>query len=82
MPHKNLIHVLLLCYSQLCDHVLKLSFLLPAAARPSSGKAQSQSGADNSGYTPQDMFVCAQCDKMYSKQRDLEIHKSYCTGGH
>ncbi|XP_046578937.1 coiled-coil domain-containing protein 157-like [Haliotis rubra] len=53
-----------------------------AAQPPPSGKARSQSGADNSGYSPPDMFVCADCDKMYSKQRDLEIHKSYCTGGH
>ncbi|XP_071110838.1 coiled-coil domain-containing protein 157-like [Haliotis cracherodii] len=54
-----------------------------AAVRPPpSGKARSQSGTDNSGYIRPDMFVCADCDKMYSKQRDLEIHKSYCTGGH
>lgn len=69
---------------QLYDDALKLfPFLLPAAVRPPpSGKARSQSGTDNSGYVRPDMFVCAECDKMYSKQRDLEIHKSYCTGGH
>ncbi|KAH3876704.1 hypothetical protein DPMN_000553, partial [Dreissena polymorpha] len=31
-------------------------------------------------YVKQDNFSCHNCDKMYTKQRDLEIHMSYCTG--
>ncbi|XP_002732567.1 coiled-coil domain-containing protein 157-like [Saccoglossus kowalevskii] len=31
-------------------------------------------------YTPVDMFVCSACDKMYTTQKDLDVHKSYCYG--
>ncbi|KAJ8042606.1 hypothetical protein HOLleu_09398 [Holothuria leucospilota] len=31
-------------------------------------------------YTKQNMFICPSCDKMYSTQRDIDIHKSYCYG--
>ncbi|KAJ8312416.1 hypothetical protein KUTeg_009789 [Tegillarca granosa] len=34
----------------------------------------------DSDYKKKEMYSCNNCDKMYSKLRDLEIHKSYCTG--
>ncbi|KAK6192725.1 hypothetical protein SNE40_004149 [Patella caerulea] len=50
--------------------------------RPPSGKVSNSSNhgnkTDNSDYSPT-MFVCNQCDKMYDRERDLEIHRSYCT---
>ena len=34
----------------------------------------------NSRYTPVNMFLCPGCDKMYTTQKDLDIHKSFCYG--
>ena len=34
----------------------------------------------SAGYSPVKMLVCSDCDKMYSTQRDLDIHKSFCYG--
>lgn len=34
----------------------------------------------SSRYSPVKMFVCTGCDKMYTSQRDLDIHKSFCYG--
>ena len=31
-------------------------------------------------YNPVNMFVCSGCDKMYTSQKDLDIHKSFCYG--
>lgn len=31
-------------------------------------------------YTPVNVFVCTSCDKMYTTQKDLDIHKSFCYG--
>ncbi|XP_061198305.1 coiled-coil domain-containing protein 157-like [Saccostrea echinata] len=65
----------------------------PKSAVPPSGRERKKSpqekhpqSADphprhnNHLYQKTEMFSCAQCDKMYSRARDLEIHKSYCTG--
>ncbi|XP_048760038.2 coiled-coil domain-containing protein 157-like [Ostrea edulis] len=67
----------------------------PRSAVPSSGHERKRSpperhrlaadpprqhNVDNHLYQKNEMFSCAQCDKMYSRARDLEIHKSYCTG--
>ncbi|XP_060064731.1 coiled-coil domain-containing protein 157-like [Ylistrum balloti] len=55
------------------------------SVRPPSGKISkatreiTTAGSDTD-YTKKDMFSCEKCDKMYSRMRDLEIHKSYCTG--
>lgn len=72
-----------------------LIYLIFVAAVPSSGQERKRSpperhrlaadpprqhNVDNHLYQKNEMFSCAQCDKMYSRARDLEIHKSYCTG--
>ncbi|XP_077995567.1 coiled-coil domain-containing protein 157-like [Glandiceps talaboti] len=31
-------------------------------------------------YSPVSTFVCTACDKMYTTQKDLDIHQSYCYG--
>lgn len=46
---------------------------------PQSADTYSKSNNDHL-YRKNEMFSCTQCDKMYSRARDLEIHKSYCTG--
>jgi len=48
---------------------------------PSSNIHVPASAMDNeSNYVREDNFTCGNCDKMYTKHRDLEIHMSYCTG--
>ena len=41
---------------------------------------QDHSPTSDSEYTQQDDFMCENCDKMYTRARDLDIHMSYCTG--
>ncbi|KAK7474482.1 hypothetical protein BaRGS_00034304 [Batillaria attramentaria] len=64
------------------------SFSLVAGkqSRPSSskntqgvygGSATRRGSAEEDAYPT---YVCNNCDKMYTKARDLDIHKSYCTG--
>ncbi|XP_041348129.1 coiled-coil domain-containing protein 157-like [Gigantopelta aegis] len=49
--------------------------------KPPSGKPRQYAWADGDGFShPAPTLACAFCDKMYSNSRDLEIHKSYCTG--
>ena len=31
-------------------------------------------------YTPMNVFVCMNCDKMYDTQKDLDIHQCFCYG--
>ncbi|OWF50254.1 coiled-coil domain-containing protein 157-like [Mizuhopecten yessoensis] len=55
------------------------------SVRPPSGKLpkatrEITTADSDTDYTKNDMFSCEKCDKMYSRMRDLEIHKSYCTG--
>lgn len=58
------------------------------SVRPPSGKLHSlprapretTAAGSDTDYTKNEMFSCEKCDKMYSRMRDLEIHKSYCTG--
>ncbi|XP_064612527.1 coiled-coil domain-containing protein 157-like [Liolophura sinensis] len=45
---------------------------------PKSGRSDKSN--KSSTYAPVDTFTCTLCDKVYSRQRDLDIHKSYCTG--
>ncbi|XP_065054764.1 coiled-coil domain-containing protein 157-like [Rhopilema esculentum] len=40
------------------------------------GSAQQRTLGDS--YEPADVYSCPDCDKMYSNQRDLQIHKSFC----
>ncbi|KAK7087404.1 coiled-coil domain-containing protein 157-like isoform X2 [Littorina saxatilis] len=51
--------------------------------RPASGQSATESNSQHGGGGYNDhttpMFVCENCDKMYTKARDLEIHRSYCT---
>lgn len=47
--------------------------------RPTSGKPHKLPLTDDD-YTQKTSFTCQNCDKMYSKAKDLEIHMSYCTG--
>ncbi|KAL3857715.1 hypothetical protein ACJMK2_012357 [Sinanodonta woodiana] len=48
-------------------------------SKPPTGKSPVNVPRADAEYSPSDMFVCDRCDKMYSRARDLEIHKSYCT---
>nr|KAG5690163.1 hypothetical protein BaRGS_013620 [Batillaria attramentaria] len=41
------------------------------------GSATRRGSAEEDAYPT---YVCNNCDKMYTKARDLDIHKSYCTG--
>ncbi|XP_033747469.1 coiled-coil domain-containing protein 157-like [Pecten maximus] len=55
------------------------------SVRPPSGKLpkatrETTTPSSDTDYTKNEMFSCEKCDKMYSRMRDLEIHKSYCTG--
>lgn len=49
-------------------------------SRPATSQAHIPTSNIADDYIKQDNFICENCDKMYTKQRDLEIHKSYCTG--
>ena len=55
-----------------------------AGKRPLSGhstaeyiRSQQRGMSEEGSISP--MYVCEHCDKMYTKARDLEIHRSYCT---
>ncbi|KAK3736318.1 hypothetical protein QZH41_020780 [Actinostola sp. cb2023] len=37
-------------------------------------------GPSPSGYIAMDVFICSGCDKIYTTQKDLDIHKSFCYG--
>lgn len=48
--------------------------------RPTSGKPHRPPTIDDGAdYTKKTSYTCENCDKMYSKAKDLEIHMSYCT---
>ncbi|CAC5396967.1 unnamed protein product [Mytilus coruscus] len=51
--------------------------------RPISGKPHRSPPVhndDGEDYTRKTSYTCQNCDKMYSKPKDLDIHMSYCTG--
>ncbi|XP_076452425.1 uncharacterized protein LOC143288046 [Babylonia areolata] len=50
----------------------------PSAHSVGSAGAQQRRGSGQDDTTTP-MYVCEHCDKMYTKPRDLEIHRSYCT---
>ncbi|XP_045171608.2 coiled-coil domain-containing protein 157-like isoform X2 [Mercenaria mercenaria] len=52
-----------------------------AGSRPTTGgKAYIPTADVEDNYIRKDNFMCQNCDKMYDRQRDLDIHMSYCTG--
>lgn len=51
-----------------------------AGSRPTSGKSYIPTADFDDNYHKEDNFTCSNCDKMYTRQRDLDIHMSYCTG--
>ncbi|XP_013408045.1 coiled-coil domain-containing protein 157 isoform X2 [Lingula anatina] len=58
---------------------LKKAGLLPGPS--SKGKVERPSSTGSgSGYSPQDVFTCGKCDKVYTTLADLDLHKSYCYG--
>ncbi|CAG2195537.1 unnamed protein product [Mytilus edulis] len=62
------------------DSPLKINHVIPT--RPTSGKPHRSPPVHNDGedYTRKTSYTCQNCDKMYSKPKDLDIHMSYCTG--
>ena len=55
-------------------------FLITVPTRPTSGKPHRPPTIDDGAdYTKKTSYTCENCDKMYSKAKDLEIHMSYCT---
>ena len=58
-----------------------IHFLITVPTRPTSGKPHRPPTIDDGAdYTKKTSYTCENCDKMYSKAKDLEIHMSYCTG--
>lgn len=51
-----------------------------SGSRPASGKPLIPTANHDDSYEREDNFMCRNCDKMYTRQRDLDIHMSYCTG--
>ena len=54
-----------------------------SGGRPKSGrKSKSTTGLSTDRQTPNPSltktFICPDCDKMYTSQKDLDIHKSFC----
>lgn len=49
-----------------------------SSSQPPLGVGLGRRGSGDEGERP--TYVCDNCDKMYTKARDLDIHKSYCTG--
>ncbi|WAR02562.1 CC157-like protein, partial [Mya arenaria] len=52
-----------------------------AGSRPGSSiRPRIPTAEEDDGYTRRENFSCCNCDKMYTRQRDLDIHMSYCSG--
>ncbi|KAL4224088.1 hypothetical protein ACF0H5_017542 [Mactra antiquata] len=49
-------------------------------SRPTTGKTVIPTTDMEDDYIRGDSFSCQNCDKMYNRQKDLDIHMSYCTG--
>ncbi|KAL5016109.1 hypothetical protein ScPMuIL_005698 [Solemya velum] len=48
-------------------------------SRPHTGKMKPDSARSRDTYEKEETYICPRCDKMYTRARDLEIHKSYCS---
>ncbi|XP_052801343.1 LOW QUALITY PROTEIN: coiled-coil domain-containing protein 157-like [Mya arenaria] len=52
-----------------------------SGSRPGSSiRPRIPTAEEDDGYTRRENFSCCNCDKMYTRQRDLDIHMSYCSG--